>query len=118
MTISVYADLNALPASCDALFAQADAGVFSSLPWYQNFARTVAAQSGRPRIYALTDPANEAAAMVIPMWQTAPSGRFTRRTLEPLANYYTGLFSALGTYAHSRDLLDSWALALMAGNWL
>jgi CelD/BcsL family acetyltransferase involved in cellulose biosynthesis len=111
---TVHADFNALPPACAGLFALAGGDVFSTLPWYENFSRGVTSMSGALRIYAVTDAAGQAR-LVMPMWQQAQVGVLAGRTLQPVANHYTGLYSPLThPEGDEAEALGAWACALMA----
>lgn len=112
---SVHTDFNSLPPACTALFASGSGDIFSTLPWYQNFSRTIASVTGRLRIYTVADASGQVG-LVMPMWQRSPTGILKARSLQPVANYYTGLFAPLmsGDQADSAAHLKAWAQALMA----
>lgn len=91
--VAVHAGFEALPASCQARFAEAAAekGFFFSLPWFANLHRTALAQTAL-RIYAVEGD-DGAARLALPLIQRrSGSGFAAPRELAACANFYSSLF--------------------------
>ncbi|MBM4197756.1 MAG: GNAT family N-acetyltransferase [Gammaproteobacteria bacterium] len=95
--VKVYEAVSALPPHYEALFAQAgNASVFFTLPWFNNYVRTVLAPEERVRIYAVESAAPPliARAVLVMQYQVSAKG-VPGRALNSLANYYTSLFGVI-----------------------
>jgi CelD/BcsL family acetyltransferase involved in cellulose biosynthesis len=96
--VVVHDSFDALPASCQGLFATAsdEAGFFFSLPWFSNLYRTAFGDS-RLRIYAVecasAESVHGAVRLALPLVHRPASRRIgAARELTACANFYSSLF--------------------------
>lgn len=98
-TVKIYESFDALPESYTALFSDASArlGVFASLPWFNNLAKTVFKDEKKIRIYGIetgTEPMRPC--LALPMsFEEKCGGFLSPRRLTSAGNYYTSFFSPI-----------------------
>jgi len=117
--VSTCDSFDALPAPYEALFRDAGAAsIFSSLPWFRNFAQTVLPPDARVRIYGVHADSPERLALALPLYyETRGAGKIGPRRLLGLGNYYTPLFGPVVSERSgcAQDCLNALATALVAG---
>lgn len=114
-----YVGLESLPPSYSELFAQASKqSFFLSLPWFQNFERTVVGQNDTVLVYgveeeAANDPCPRCALVL--QQKRGEGGLLRLTTVEAMSNYYTSYFGPAMS-VHEGDIAQL-SSAFVSGLW-
>ncbi len=110
--VQVFHSFDALPPEWSKHFDQASVtSIFYSLPWFDNYLRTVPGDGREVRIYAAAR--DNGAVAILPMQTAAQAlGRLAPRSLSALGNYYTSLFGPITAGDDQGAVLHALAAAL------
>ena len=96
LTIKRYNALEQLPAAYENLFEYAAKdSFFKSLPWFQNYTKTVLVQNSQIIIYGVEDEEQQARPVGALLLEKSRSGKLGLKQIKSLANYYSSLFGPL-----------------------
>lgn len=96
LNVGVYRSLEALPPSCQVIFAEAAAhSAYLAYPWFHVLTETTRDHGDRLRVYAVADAATGAAQAVLVARAPALRGVLAMRTLAGFSNFYSPLFSVV-----------------------
>src|SRR5262245_40140934 len=92
-SVTVYEGFDVLPKECRRVLEAAGArALYSSLAWYENFARTALDSDDRVRIYVSREEDNDAAVALMALRSKRSGGLVRRNELHSLSNYYSSLY--------------------------